>query len=444
MREEDLERAILERNPSLDKSALDKMVDEKLRSSPFLTRRGALLILLEEMRIAQELISEKDFGEYLQLKNITPGLQNINIVGRVVGKRTGVSQDGRAYIVLKLSDGTGSVEVLGDVADVLREIRVGDVLAAHGCTVVRKNNKITIRMSPTTVIKKDAADTPSLENLVKPLNEAAEDESSDTWGVVVYDTGPRESGDGIILNDVIVTDGERIYLLHAYREHASFFIGARGKKFVAANLQRRGKEFFTSYDTCIEYVGEDNSLVERVLEKAGNARARPVARCFDGVTVLWDGKKLYRAPQLENVSHDVFCRNVFVLDLSSVPHIYCENYEPVDESSEFGELPLFGGELESFDGRLVDVCLQAELLRKTQLSMVETRFGARQLIRFWLKVRDKIYSGAAWGPISEKVNELKEGEPLTLVFPLIKKNQFGESEVHFDRFTAILWREKTS
>ncbi|MEM4227905.1 MAG: OB-fold nucleic acid binding domain-containing protein [Candidatus Caldarchaeum sp.] len=442
MREEELEKAILERNRSLDKAALDKMVEEKLRSSPFLTRRGALLIILEEMRIAQELISGKDFGEYLQLKNITPGLQNINVVGRVVGKRAGVSQDGRAYIVLKLSDGTGSVEVLGDDADVLREMRVGDVLAAHGCTVVRRNNRITIRLSPNTVIKKDSPEVPPLENLLKPLSEAAEDESSDIWGVVVYDTGAREAGDGILLNDVIVTDGKNIYLLHAYREHASFFIRARGKKFVAANLKHRGKEFFTSYDTCIEYVGEDISLVKNVLEKAGNAKARPVARCFDEVTVLWDGKKLYRAPQLENAFGNVLCRNIFVLDLNNVPHIYCEDYEHVEESCEFGELPLFRGELESFDGRLVDVCLQAEFLRKTQLSMVETRFGARQLIRFWLRVGDTIYSGAAWGPIAEKVNNLTEGEPVTIVFPLIKKNQFGESEVQFDRFTAVLLKEK--
>jgi hypothetical protein len=74
--------------------------------------------------------------------------------------------------------------------------------------------------------------------------------------------------------------------------------------------------------------------------------------------------------------------------------------------------------------------------------MVETRFGARQLIRFWLRVGDTIYSGAAWGPIAEKVNNLTEGEPVTIVFPLIKKNQFGESEVQFDRFTAVLLKEK--
>ncbi|MEM0349231.1 MAG: OB-fold nucleic acid binding domain-containing protein [Candidatus Caldarchaeum sp.] len=442
MREEDLEKAILEKDRSLDKAALDRLVEEKIRSSPFLTRRGALLIILEEMRIAQELISGKEFGEYLQLKNVTPGLQNINVAGRVVGKRTAVSQDGRAYTVLKLSDGTASVEVLGDDTDVLREIRVGDVLAAHGCTVVRRNNKITIRLSPNTVIKKDAPNMPPLENLVKPLGEGSGEESSDFWGVVVFDTGPRKTGDGIILNDVIVTDGQDIYILHAYRENASYFAGSRAKKFVAANLQRRGNEFFTLYDTCIEYVGEDASLVNRILEKAGTTEARPVARGFDEVPVVWNGKKFYRAPQLETASQDILCRNFFVLDINGVPHIYWERFEDVDASIEVGELPLFGGELESFDGRLVDVCLQAELLRKTQLSMIETRFGVRQLIRFWLKVQNKIYSGVAWGPVSEKVRELTEGEPLTLVFPLIKRNQFGESEIHFDRYTAVVLKEK--
>ncbi|MEM2024588.1 MAG: hypothetical protein QXG69_07365, partial [Candidatus Caldarchaeum sp.] len=83
MQEEDLEKVILESNPNLSKERLEEIIQSKLRSSPFLTRLGALLIILEEQRLAGEFLKKRDY-EFAKISSLTSGIQNVSVIGRVL------------------------------------------------------------------------------------------------------------------------------------------------------------------------------------------------------------------------------------------------------------------------------------------------------------------------------------------------------------------------
>ncbi|MCX8201788.1 MAG: hypothetical protein N3H84_06765, partial [Candidatus Caldarchaeum sp.] len=195
MREEDLIKAILERDKTIDRAALEQIVEEKMKTTPFLTRRGALLIILEERRLAQEFIEAKKYNEYIRLDGLTSGLHNVNLAGRILGLKVGEDKTGGAYAVMRLSDGSGAVDVFADRPELFKEFKVGEAVGIKNCSIStsRKRNKFIVRTGSKTTVEKldNISGLPDFEALFIQPGEAMskEEEQVDVSAVVVYDTG---------------------------------------------------------------------------------------------------------------------------------------------------------------------------------------------------------------------------------------------------------------
>lgn len=444
MREEDIEKAILERDKALDKEALERLVAEKLKNSPFLTRRGALLIILEEKRIARELLKSSDYGQYIPLNQLTPGLQSISIAGRVLGIRRTRGLAGEPVVVVTLSDGSGTIAVVCENLEFPKDMSVGDAVGFRNCNAVRWRNKLAARSSSRTLIEKlhDDHRLPAFETFFEKPDSALVKglDNVNLSAVVLYDTQVRRSRNNVDVNYVVITDGDKPYLLHAYHEHAEEFANGSSKKFYAANLLIRDGSFYTVKETCITFRGEDPETRKKVLSsKSEDSTVMVVGFCVDGLPVALGRRgEPYRIPIIEHMPTQTFIKtaNSFVFIRREVPNLIFEKYQIFEESEYFAPR-IFMDDLEAMKGRVVDSVIEAELMRKTGFTYVETKFGRRAFLRFWAKVCGKTYTGVAWGEAAVKLVELREKHVFRMAFPVMKKNRFGELEINVDGLTAV-------
>ncbi|MCS6785083.1 MAG: hypothetical protein NZ581_07835 [Candidatus Caldarchaeum sp.] len=445
MREEDLIKAILERDKTIDRAALEQIVEEKMKTTPFLTRRGALLIILEERRLAQEFIEAKKYNEYIRLDGLTSGLHNVNLAGRILGLKVGEDKTGGAYAVMRLSDGSGAVDVFADRPELFKEFKVGEAVGIKNCSIStsRKRNKFIVRTGSKTTVEKldNISGLPDFEALFIQPGEAMskEEEQVDVSAVVVYDTGLRRTGD-LHLNTVIITDGEIPYLLHAYREQARRFENSQGKRFYATNLYVRKGELYTSSATCITFGEKEPDKIDKIISKSHRAfDLKIIGKSIDGTPVAFGDGKIFRTPTLTDIPIQTVLttQNAFIFTRHGIPHLFFEKYQVAEIELKDLEPRIFGGDLGTIDGRLTDFLLQAEVVRKTSRDYVETKFGTRALVRFWMKVDDVVLNGVAWGDAAERVGEIPEKTVLRLAFPIVKRNKFGEIELTMDGLTAF-------
>lgn len=442
MREEDLERAILEKDKTISKEELEKLVEEKLRNSPFLTRRGALLIILEEKRLAKELLESREFGEYIPIAQLTSGLQSVNVAGRVLGVATVEGEMGQKYAKLRIADNSGAVDVFGDV-EALTGVLVGDVIGLKNCSVFaqRRRKSVALRATAKTLVEKPGREEsfPSFEKLFQGPGEAlsTKAEYADVSAVVVYDTPRLENED---LNFVMMTDGKEPYLLIAYREHSHVFKDSSGKRFYATNLLVKHGTFYTVSDTCVTFSHEEPEIREKIMCKAiAQLAVKTIGTCVDGVPVGYAEGRLFRLPTLKNPStaSRYLVANSFIIAHREIPHLFFNSLQQLEDSDNVAMLPEFDGDLWKVEGRLINHVISVEILRKTDVSYVETKFGRRPFTRFWLKVGDKVVAGVSWGEAAVKIGEIPEGTKTRFAFPIIKANKFGELEISIDSMTAI-------
>ncbi|MCS7110268.1 MAG: hypothetical protein NZ956_02205 [Candidatus Caldarchaeum sp.] len=445
MREEDLIKAILERDKTVDRKALEQIVEEKMKTTPFLTRRGALLIILEERRLAQDFILAKHYGEYIRLDGLTSGLQNVNVAGRITGLMVEEGRKGGAYAVVRLADGSGAVDVFADRPELFKGFAAGDAVGIKNCSVSasRKRTKFVVRTGSKTVVEKldDTGGLPAFEELFIQPSEAISKETDqvDVTAVVVYDTGLRKTGD-FQLNSVIITNGETPYLLHAYRKHAEQFENSKARRFYATNLYVRGGELYTSSHTCITFREKEPDKIDRIISGTHEKfNIKIVGTSIDGTPVAFGDGKIFRTPTLTNIPTQTVLttQNPFTFTRHEIPHLFFEKHQTAEIEPRDLEPPIFGGELGKVDGRLTDFIVQAEVVRKTLRDYVETKFGTRALVRFWIRVGDEMLSGVAWGDAAERIGEIPEKTILRLAFPIVKRNKFGEIELSLDNLTAF-------
>ena len=439
MREEDIVRAILEKRSDIGRDDLERMVEAKMKESPFLSRLGALLIILEEERLSEEfMVGKAESYDYTPLSRLTKGLQNVSVVGRVLG----VSK-GSKHSRLRLSDGTASADlVIWEENAPAFEISPGDVVEVRNAYVKtgRRAGELVIYAGPKTSISKTSLNMVSLEELVKPVSKVLSEngKSVDVSFVVIAVYAPRVVGEGLKLCEVLVTDGEAEAVLTAWNELADVLRDCpRGQRVIAAPVTVTDGELATTPYTSVMKTEVDYEAVENAMRRSVKDLVLKVfADGFDGYAVAGDGVGLVKL-----VGHpaDVECIKVlsgFRVSRRGVPFIYVVEASGVEGPCNVE--PSSVEALENLGGRVVDGFVDCVVVRKGQVGFVNTKYGSRRAVNLWLRVGGKIYNGTAWGRAADAFEEIGESTRIRVAFPAVRRTVQGDVQLSIDDWSAII------
>jgi len=112
---EELVKRILERRPELSEEELERKVEEKLKSSPMLSRLGALLLLADELGVfgASEYSAPAfDVSEFTKISSLVSGLNDVSLYVRIIAVSPLVMVNGKPVLRMKVGDETGKVSVV--------------------------------------------------------------------------------------------------------------------------------------------------------------------------------------------------------------------------------------------------------------------------------------------------------------------------------------------
>ncbi len=440
MREEDLERAILSRRSDIGREDLEKMVEAKMKESPFLSRLGALLIILEEQRLSEEFMAGKaETYDYTPLMRLTKGLQSVSVVGRVLG----ISKR-RKHTRLRLSDGTASVDlVVWDENAPAYEINPGDVIEVRNAYVKtgRHAGELVIYTGlKSSIAKTSSVDVVSLEELVKPISQVMSENgrSVDVSFVVLAVFGPRIVGEGLKMCEVLVTDGEAEAVLTAWNELADVFKDLpRGQRVIATPLTVREGELTTQPYTSVLKAGMDLETVELAMRRSVKDIVLKVfGEGFDGYAVAGDRVSLVKLVGHHESFGCVKVLSGFNVNRRGVPFMYLVEALGVEESCDFE--PVFKDGPENVEGRVVNGFVECDVVRKSEAGSINTRYGMKKAVNLWLRVAGKIYNATAWGKAADAFEKIDESTRLKLAFPAVRKNMQGDVVISIDDWSAII------
>ncbi|MCS6769703.1 MAG: hypothetical protein NZ570_04630 [Candidatus Caldarchaeum sp.] len=446
MSEEELEKTILQRCGDLSKQELDRLIESKLRTSPFLTRLGALLIVLEERNLLDDFPKEKSAEryEFTRISSLTSGLKSVSVVGRVLGFRRFLTSDNRPFWRIRLWDGTGAVDVLvwSDVEN-LGEISFGDAVAVWNGYVSSPtaDRPFVLNAGSRSRVEKLSfcENLPDLDFSRLRLAEdfTAGPRTVDFSAVVVLNTGARRKKDDVKCLELVVSDGFREVLFTAWREWADALANvSEGTRFVAASAEVKGDELQTGFGTIITVMDQDREVFEKALSRSFDKLfLKIVGVGLDGLLVATDGADLKKlvAPEA-GAGVDVIVERAFVIYRRGVPHIYGKSFQHAEKHLK---TPEFQGSLDEVDGRHHAGLVRCRVLRKTPLAEMATRYGLKKVVSLWVEHMGKTYACSAWGAAAERIDGVGPGEEISLAFIKVKRNNYGEVELSIDGHSYI-------
>ncbi|MEM2871431.1 MAG: hypothetical protein QXS50_06865 [Candidatus Caldarchaeum sp.] len=446
MRVEELEEKILQSCKDLSRQDLDRIVEEKLKSSPFLTRLGALLIVLEEIGLSGEdgLGGHHDYS-FTPMSALTAGLKNVSVVGRVLGCKTFSTEDGRSFSRLRLWDGTGAVDVM--VWESEQSASVGDVVAVWNgyVSTPKSGSGLVLHTGSRSRVEKmqDLGKLPPLD--FSGFNLSASRlfgrRTVDVSAVVVLNTGVKAVEEETRLLELLVSDGEAVELFTAWRDWADLLSDvAEGARLMAASVNLKDGELHTGPNSLLTIVGFDEDVLARALDKSvPEIPLTVLGRCFDGVLAATDGSRMLRLGFPAEAPHkNVVVERAFVIQRRGIPQAYGKSIRSAQENHL---PPAYTDTLDDSEGRICSGLVDCKLVRKTPLTTVETRFGSRKISTMWVEHGGKTYSCSAWGLAAEKTDELHEGSRLRMAFINVRRNKYGETEIILDGKSFLMISE---
>ncbi len=451
MHEEELKRAILTRCKGLDSEALEKLIQDKLKTTPFLTRLGALLIILEEQGLAGEVLGKgnEEGYNFTHISSLTTGLQDVSIVGRALGFKRIKLRDGRSAYRLRLWDGTGAVDVIvWENFENLTGLSLGDAIAVwNGFTSSPKAGRsITLQAGIRSRVEK----LPHYDKLPKfeakafklPQNISEISGRVDFSAVVVFSAGFKRLSEEVTICEVVISDGEKEALFTAWGEWAKLFSEAKvGQRFFAASTIVRNGELSTGPTTCISLLDVEDGILEKVYQRCVRLCLRVVGVGFDGLHLVTDGAKMMKLGSYSDSlkGEYVTVEKAITFHRRSIPYVYGTVFER-DECEI--HIPQFNGRIEEKEGRIIDGILTFSIVRKAPLTLIDTKYGRKKVVGLWVGYGGKTYSCSAWGKAADYIEKLMEGTYVKVAFPLVKKNRAGEPELSIDDQSYIKELEK--
>lgn len=196
--EEELIQLILSKNPSLSREELENLINAKIKEKG-ISRRTALYLILMDLNLESGRLSSK----CVKIGQLTEGLPNVRVVGRILWLKEGVGTRGkRRFVRGQLVDDTGSVSIilwdfdLSELYDMgIRENSIVEIIG--GFTRRDIGNKIYLHLTRgrgrvEEVLQKDVAHIPTLDLALKPLSEISlHDDVVNTYGIVLTEDKER-------------------------------------------------------------------------------------------------------------------------------------------------------------------------------------------------------------------------------------------------------------
>jgi len=460
---ETLAAKLLAKRTDLTREALEKLVDEMVKSSPFLTRTGALLILLEKSGIEQGDTAPQPARDYslTKIADLTPGLGRVSIIGRLIGVSRMVFSGQRRLTRLRVGDETGKVDVVcweekAEEVDAL-SLSPGDVVAIRdGYTRLnQQTGLIEVNVGRQGSVERVEAlfDLPPLARLFEPVSRALESgrEFVDIVGVLLFVGKAREvESESRVANlmEAVLSDGERECLLTVWGENLPAFTEFKPMDILLLTSLRRREDSFSTTARTQALRAPAEEVDSEMVQKASKRAMRGVRlRVLDvvetqqrRVIICTDGSSVFR------LEHDVDVQRDGCIEVSAgvrvvrrgKEYIYAEQVGAVEqERCEGIRFEPTRISLESATPPVNDAVIVGVLTSKTPLSRVETRFGSREVVSFWLKQGDKAVGGTAWGSKAVELDRVPEGAVVELRWVSLRRSRYDELELRIDSESII-------
>ncbi len=405
-------------------------VEEAVRRDPKLTRFGALLVVAGELGYLR---SEGDARPSLRIGELVGGLRSVAVAGRLLGLKGPIERGGKRMLVLRVADGSGSVDAVawGQAADRVASsgVRVGDaVRISNARSREGTGGEVELHLDEGSRLEvAEVSELPPLTALVTGFPPHVEDRSLDVIGTVVGLAEERAltvSGKETVVRDALISVGGRLVELTVWSRHLEGSSQLEPwTEFLITSVRYRDGGLSTSSRTCVSPLSR--SAPSEALGPLRVLSSRP-----NGTYLLTNGRSyvLSRGKELDRelVFSVVSCRFV-----REGRHWWMEpdEVEPLEgvEVAEPADVPL-GGLKRGMRG----VAVTGRLLNVSQLSEVRTPSGRVATVAFWLSDGTRSVYCRAWREAAERISSIPEGRAVRLRYVRVEADRYGGTVVTVD------------
>jgi len=405
-------------------------VEEAIKRDPRLTRFGALLLVANELGYLR---SEVGLRSSLRIGELVGGLRSVSVVGRVLGVKGPLERGTRRMAVLRISDGTGSIDVVawGSAADLVSSsgLRAGQAVRVVGArTREAHDGGLELHLDEGSRIEAaEHHEVPELEELVVRRFPAGAGKALDLMATVVGLSGERTyaaSGKELGVRDALLSvDGALVYL-SVWSNHVEGTDALEEwTDFLLTSLRQRDGELSTTPRTCVTRLSPSGP--EEALGPLRVVTHRP-----DFGHLLTNGKSYLLArgsvPGPGAVISVRSCRFV-----REGRHWWLEigDYRELQgaEVPEPEAVPL-----SDLRKGMRGIAVSGKILNKSQLSEVRTSSGKVATLAFWLSSGERSVYCRAWREAAELISSVPEGAWVRLRYVRVETDRYGEMQVTVD------------
>ncbi len=224
--EERIIELIISKYGKLTRTEVERLIEEKMRLK-HVSRKTALYLLSIELGVRLDSPVE----ERLNISNLTGGLSNVTILGRILWLKDTVQLTKRPGVQTRggIGDSSGYAPII--FWDISREeleengVFPGVVVEINNCyTRLNITGRVEIHVSRRSLIntREDSPGVPSLDSFIKPIHEISlSDNYVNVYGLVISKTPPREikiNDNFISVSSFALASGDKSYRVVLWRD----------------------------------------------------------------------------------------------------------------------------------------------------------------------------------------------------------------------------------
>ncbi|MEM1534818.1 MAG: OB-fold nucleic acid binding domain-containing protein [Nitrososphaerota archaeon] len=417
---------------------IEAEVERRVAEDPRLTRLGALYIVAGELGLFEGL---KQSSSTVALSKLVGGLSSVNIEARVIGLSKPRREPPAIY--LRLGDSSGVVDAVAWGAAVGRlealGVAVGNAIYVRGAyTRERPDGSVEVHLGEQAEVSEAGPGQPPLEQFFAELPEVFEARGAVDLRAAVLGLSDERSvsvkGEAVGVKDLLLGLRGVKAEMSLWREQVGLLDeSAVGKiVYVAGAKWSSGGTLTTSIRSSI-YIPEREAH-EPILLKI--ERELPQKGMLLGVT-RESVEKVYseglRPGQL------VLVRRYRYMRAGRSWALVPLEYESTGLEGEVRPKLMRVGGLRV---GMVDASVEGEVASKSPTTRLDTRRGEIDFSSFWLRDESGSIYCKAWGGAVKMIEELREGERISLHFVRVVSNPWGEREIYVGEESFIASSEE--